>query len=352
MTILKRNINNQRKIIDRTPSVNVTIFDKTPIPSSRGVDSSFNESERRTDIEETYGLKQIIDNENGPVVIDKNSDIFQHVERINAIIDNDDDDLAVILKPNGVFDETIDGTLWTNEELISSMSVDKVDLNTNFHIPQFDRRTTYASFDIYDAIKMISDRLLTLSGGWTQVKIASAPRLFVKDIPTEWDIVNYPVYLVDLVTSNGGGSVIQRKLIHKFHPTKSFLYSYDEDSDTFGDFIVFTILDEYPGLVDYEPEQLLTYQLRWSENGLWLPKEGEPYPSIYENGVSQFKCRLSGDTERTAMIRPAAGQGFMIYEVDTADIPIGPAYVFGVDRTLLAVIGLDQIPSYIMKASK
>lgn len=95
-----------RKIVDRTPIVDVTIIDKAPILSSRGIDKVDRKEERRQDIETTYTMEQIIDGTDGPILHDETNteDPFDHVAKITDMVDPEFTDINIVLKPNGVFD--------------------------------------------------------------------------------------------------------------------------------------------------------------------------------------------------------------------------------------------------------
>jgi hypothetical protein len=106
MTTQTKIINDIRKIVDKAPIVDVSIVDKAPIPSSRGIGEFAQDAINRKDIESTYTLKQIIDNIKGPILHDDSNtqDVYDHVAKITGMVDNDDSTLNVVLKPNGVFD--------------------------------------------------------------------------------------------------------------------------------------------------------------------------------------------------------------------------------------------------------
>ena len=95
-----------RKLIDKETRVDVTIIDKSPIPSSRGVGEFARDLINRQDLETTYQLIDIIDGTNGPVLREDSNteDPYNHVARIEGMTDPDDGTLYIILKPNGLFD--------------------------------------------------------------------------------------------------------------------------------------------------------------------------------------------------------------------------------------------------------
>ncbi len=99
-------IDNIRKIVDRTPQVNVTVIDKSPIESSRGVDEFLRDKVLRQDIEGTYTFAQIIDNIDGPTLHEDSNteDPYDHVARITEMVDPEFTSLTIKLKPDGVFD--------------------------------------------------------------------------------------------------------------------------------------------------------------------------------------------------------------------------------------------------------
>lgn len=101
-----KTVRDLRKLIDKTPIVDVTVIDKSPIPASRGMDDLNNIGFNRKDIETTYALIDIIDDNNGPKLREDNNliDPFDHVAKITGMTDPDNSGLSIILKPNGVFD--------------------------------------------------------------------------------------------------------------------------------------------------------------------------------------------------------------------------------------------------------
>lgn len=103
---MNKTVQSLRKLIDKTPIVDVTIIDKSPIPASRGSDLLDITGFNRRDIETTYTLIQIIDNIGGPILREDSNltDPFDHVARITGMTDPDDSGLSIKLKPDGVFD--------------------------------------------------------------------------------------------------------------------------------------------------------------------------------------------------------------------------------------------------------
>lgn len=114
------------------------------------------------------------------------------------------------------------------------------------------------------------------------------------------------------------------------------------------------INDDLPGRVDNFQSILVVgltvsasaqFQLAWTKSdGKWYPKEGEPYPLKYKNGVSMIT--LDFDGSRHAVIRPSKDGGFLIYEVDSDGEIISLIRVFRSDRTLAAVINKDLLNPY------
>lgn len=95
-----------RKLVDKETRVDVTIIDKSPIPSSRGVGKFDQDLIDREDLETTYQLIDILDGTDGPVLHEDGDtqDPYDHVARIEGMTDPEFTNLSIVLKPNGVFD--------------------------------------------------------------------------------------------------------------------------------------------------------------------------------------------------------------------------------------------------------
>lgn len=102
----QKTITDIRKIVDITPDVNVTVIDKAPILSSRGISENPQKSENRQDSEVTFTLQEIVEG-NGPRLQQEKGgeNTFEHLARITEMVDPEFTSLSMILKPDGVYDD-------------------------------------------------------------------------------------------------------------------------------------------------------------------------------------------------------------------------------------------------------
>lgn len=105
MATIDKFVKSVRKLVDKTPLVDLTVTTKPPIPSSRGFDTRTTKKDSRQDLETTYALIDIIDT-NVPVLHEDSNleDPYEHIAKITGMVDSIEDTLSIILKPNGVFD--------------------------------------------------------------------------------------------------------------------------------------------------------------------------------------------------------------------------------------------------------
>lgn len=390
MVTTRKDLDRQRIILDKPTNVNVTIVDKDPIPGSRGIDKRKSAKQGHTDIEHTYVMQKIVDNEDGPVVTDKDDNVWSHTERITASVDNDNPGVGILLKPNGVFDTAI-ANYYTSNALIQEF-ISQYLFPSAPKLYDFSTTGTWGFTSLVDAY---AATLVYYTNVYEHYGYYAAPEYLSSGVdlsslvldtsnayspPATHYWTGMGVYTRTLKHYESAGSTATKEPIYfyKFPATYDYLAYYNDgfSSSNVGQTTATNMWAAMPAMVDigFDPDDPSTYdvvgnyeqiaspnhffvwgiisgpsrfQLRWSENGLWKPNTDETYLSKYTGGVSILRLKLASDTSRIMMIRPSNTGGFLLYEVDGSDNAIGLVRVFRYDRTLAAVVTADQLPAYL-----
>ncbi len=323
-----------------------------------------------------YAFEDIVDGTDEPGIVDGG---YNACEQINTIIDMNecgDEALDMYLKPDGVYldlDNTAgtDGLIWTSNYALACFYA--VGEDTGMEAP--DLWSSATAEDAKDKLETLlgifQDVPGNISGGFAGAVAFDMGALEEVSLPSDEWPEDQTVYKI-AVNEMGDPTPIYYYYIFAIpasydpRPTEAEYNAVcSEDSYDSGlDSLYFPNLDYETG--DYlavcsagslrgtqylqgitKPDLgINAFQLALNATtGLWTPNAGEPFPVKYTQGVNIVKVCF-GDG-RMGLVRPAKDGGFMLYEIDISDVPVGYARVYRNNRTLVAIVPVAQLGFYL-----
>ncbi len=337
---------------------NTGVPNKPHIGSNRGVGISAAPLSRcqtiYTGTSGSYSFAGLVDNTSGPKIVDG---VFNHCEQVNTITgmrETGTSSLTMTLKPDGVFFPSSGGYMYTNTTLIGLW-------NSSPETYPFDPVNKWAFPSAQEAYDFMQDALTIDNPSNVRIDHALTP-----EILTEGDIGDYnfsTTYPLYVAWQDGT----------EFAPDATYIWgipiNYNFTIDTDGSMLTPPIIEApfigtadsgtfettFGGIQQYNPTEYSNivsgFQLaiEVASTHLWKPNPDETTaPLKYTNGVSivTFEFAPPGYT-RKGVIRPAKDGGFMLYEVDSGNTPIGLVRVFKNDRTMSTAVPVAQMNVYL-----
>lgn len=251
-----------------------------------------------------------------------------------------------------------------------------------YDLPEFHTQMGFAKTSLADALTLLQDLWdLPIIADSVTNSIINGPTLvtdlsqvFFDDLPVQsppWPS-SWPIYAIEVRTDFADMSPSTTDIRH--------IFTYETDlppAEWASDFVEPYSLSEglYPDDVGFIPltsayDQYSVYsgnpmlfgipfptdgefQLAWNDTtGRWYPPtspEDPDTPLKYYPDVSIVRVDFA-DATRHAIVRPSKDGGFIIYEVDENDVPIGLIRVFRHNRTLASIITPDLLNMYVPRS--
>ena len=335
--------------------------DKAPIGASRGVGVGLYDPCQLlySSIAGTYSFADLVDSKAGPKVTDGKRNHCEFVNTINNMKETADTSLSIVLKPDGMFLDSVD----TGQKYYISDYV--LHSNVNVTQPWFDPSTKFF-YRTKEAAKTAGLAALAANSAFTilssgSIELVAVPQAILDTYPAELipgvitaDTVLYK-YSVTLDNPTvGAPDFINYDSIIEVTSNYNYLIYRDPPNDTLPHFATVHMANSgLPETIEtflmdeaYRPGNFFQLALLPPEN-LWKPNPAETTaPLKYKNGVSIVKMDFGTNFTRKGVVRPAKDGGFMLYET-SGDVAINNIYIYRQDRTLAAVVPASQLNAYL-----